>query len=316
MIGLTDKEQCPFFTVVIPLYNKGVHIVPTLMSVLAQSFRNFEVIVVDDGSTDDSLEKVQSVVDERIKVIHQNNQGVSVARNRGIQEAKGEYIAFLDADDFWYEWHLDELHRLTSNFRGYGVYSVAHEICRDKKLFTPRTWGGESGFCGVVDNFYAAFSESLSLVNSTTACLPRDLLLEIKGFPEGIKKGEDVYVWLKAASLKGLVYSSKICARYNQDAQSRSNLNLSDEIPFYLVWLNKSFIREEVPTHLKNSAKKFFEAGIFYNAAGFRLDGNLKALSKLKELNIPLRLRFFITILKFLPKGLLSLAKKYRHKEK
>lgn len=312
MIGLTDKEQCPFFSVVIPLYNKGVHIVPTLMSVLAQSFRYFEVIVVDDGSTDDSLEKVQSVVDERIKVIHQNNQGVSVARNTGIQEAKGEYIAFLDADDFWYEWHLEELHRLISNFRGYGVYSVAHEIYRDGKVVTPKKWGVD-GFAGVVSDFYAAFSQSLSLVNSTTACLPRELLLEIKGFPEGIKKGEDVYVWLKAASLKGLVYGSKVCARYNQDAQNRSNLNLGDEIPFYLVWLSDSLTNDEVLRNLKSSAKRFYETGIFYNAAGFRLDGNLKALEKLKKLSMPLRLRFFITILKYLPKELLSIAKKYRH---
>ena len=90
-----------FFSVIIPLYNKEKYIQNTLQSVLNQTFENFEVIIVDDGSTDDGPEKVGLISDCRIRFIRKENGGVSSARNRGIAEARGEYIAFLDADDEW-----------------------------------------------------------------------------------------------------------------------------------------------------------------------------------------------------------------------
>jgi len=89
------------FSVVIPLYNKERSVKNTIESVLNQTFQDFEVIVVNDGSTDNSLEVVKSFNDERIRIINQKNSGVSSARNRGIKEAKYEWIAFLDADDLW-----------------------------------------------------------------------------------------------------------------------------------------------------------------------------------------------------------------------
>ena len=88
-------------SVVIPLYNKEKYIKRAIESVLNQTFQKFEIIVVNDGSTDKSAEIVQNIKDPRIRLINQKNAGVSAARNRGIQEAKYEYIAFLDADDFW-----------------------------------------------------------------------------------------------------------------------------------------------------------------------------------------------------------------------
>lgn len=88
-------------SVVIPLYNKDKQIAKTLYSVLKQTYPNFEVIVVNDGSTDNSLSEVSKISDSRIRLICQENKGVSAARNRGIQEAKSDYIAFLDADDEW-----------------------------------------------------------------------------------------------------------------------------------------------------------------------------------------------------------------------
>ena len=89
------------FPVVIPLYNKEVYIKNTLNSVLAQTIKDFEIIVVNDGSTDKSAEVVKSLSDPRIRLINQVNAGVSVARNRGINEAKADLIAFLDGDDEW-----------------------------------------------------------------------------------------------------------------------------------------------------------------------------------------------------------------------
>ena len=91
-------------SVVIPLYNKEMSIGRTIQSVLNQSYRDFELIIVNDGSTDDSgrIAEKQAKNDARIKVIHQSNQGVSVARNTGFTHAIGEFITFIDSDD-WIE---------------------------------------------------------------------------------------------------------------------------------------------------------------------------------------------------------------------
>ena len=89
------------YSVVIPMYNKAEYIRYTLKSVLAQSFHDFEVIVVDDGSTDNSLKIARQTDSDKIRIIAQENQGTAVARNTGIEHASGEYIAFLDVDDEW-----------------------------------------------------------------------------------------------------------------------------------------------------------------------------------------------------------------------
>lgn len=89
------------FSIIIPLYNKEKFIKRALDSILNQSFQEFEIIVVNDGSKDNSEEKVKEVSDPRIKIINQVNAGVSAARNRGAEEAQYKYLAFLDADDIW-----------------------------------------------------------------------------------------------------------------------------------------------------------------------------------------------------------------------
>ena len=126
-----------FFSVIIPLYNKEDYIKNTLKSVFNQSFQDFEVIIVDDGSTDKSLQIVKQFIDDRLKVYIQKNQGVSVARNFGIEKAKSEYIALLDADDLWYENHLFELKKLIEIFPDAGLFCTNHEIKRSPHLVTP-----------------------------------------------------------------------------------------------------------------------------------------------------------------------------------
>ena len=106
------SENRPFFSVVIPLYNKQNYIKETIKSVLNQTFQNFEIVVVNDGSKDDSIKIIESIQDYRIKLVHQENSGVSVARNMGIKEANAKYIAFLDADDLWLPEFLQTIYEL------------------------------------------------------------------------------------------------------------------------------------------------------------------------------------------------------------
>lgn len=111
-------------SLVIPLYNKEDAILKTIDSVLKQTYSDFEVIVVDDGSKDNSLRVVQSIEDPRLRVIHKENGGVSSARNRGIREAKGDYIALLDGDDLWEPTFLEEQIRLIHDFPNAGMWGV------------------------------------------------------------------------------------------------------------------------------------------------------------------------------------------------
>ena len=97
------------YSVVIPLYNKEHYIAGTLRSVLTQTFPDYEVIVVDDGSTDHSLQACKTVQSDKIRIVQQANQGVSAARNKGIELAAGEYICFLDADDTWHPDYLQNI---------------------------------------------------------------------------------------------------------------------------------------------------------------------------------------------------------------
>lgn len=102
-------------SVVIPLYNKEKQIAKTLQTVLDQTCQDFEIVIVNDGSTDGSVGEIKKITDSRIRLINQKNGGVSAARNRGIEEAKGEHIAFLDADDMWNRDYLKTINYLIKN---------------------------------------------------------------------------------------------------------------------------------------------------------------------------------------------------------
>src|SRR5690606_18820867 len=114
------------FSIVIPLYNKEQSVTNTLQSVLNQTFTEFEVVIVNDGSTDNSVEKVEAFNDPRIRLIHQANAGVSAARNKGIKEANYEWIAFLDADDLWMEDHLQVLNQMIQEYPEYKVFCTSY----------------------------------------------------------------------------------------------------------------------------------------------------------------------------------------------
>ena len=93
----------PLVSIIIPVYNASKYVEQSVYSAINQTYRNIEVIAVDDGSTDNSYELLKTIKDTRLKVFKQLNQGACVARNRGIQESTGEYVKFLDADDFLYQ---------------------------------------------------------------------------------------------------------------------------------------------------------------------------------------------------------------------
>lgn len=117
----------PFFSVIIPLFNKEKFIEATLKSVLNQTFIDFEILIINDGSTDNSATIIEEFDDPRIRYFLKENAGVSSARNDGIKKAQSNYITFIDADDYWYPDFLEEMFKILQNYPQQKVFSAAIE---------------------------------------------------------------------------------------------------------------------------------------------------------------------------------------------
>lgn len=203
-------------SVVIPLYNKEKEIARTLRSVLAQTSQPLEIIVVDDGSTDGSAARVEEIGSPLIRLIRQENRGVSAARNRAMQEACGEYAALLDGDDTWEPGYLAEIERLIAAYPGCGAYATSFNV-DDGHHLTP---GDTPQTEGVVDFFTEALSHYVLIPSSTT--LRRKPALSLGGFPEGMRMGEDQYLWTKLARTSPVCFSPARLVRYSKAASNRS----------------------------------------------------------------------------------------------
>ncbi len=203
-------------SVVIPLYNKADKIKKTLESVFAQTYTNYEIVIVDDGSTDASASIVEHINDPRIRLIHQKNAGVSAARNKGIQEAHGEYVALLDGDDEWKPEYLATQINLIKNFPECSVFVTGYEfhdqngrvtypIINNLKLQTP----------GELDNYFEIASSSDPIICSINIVAKKNIFESIGGFPVGIKSGEDLLTWARLAVRYKIAYSRKPMAVFN-----------------------------------------------------------------------------------------------------
>lgn len=203
-------------SVIIPLYNKETGIATALRSVLSQTYQEFEIVVVDDGSTDSSVAVVETFDDARIRLIRQQNAGVSAARNRGIAEAKGEYVAFLDADDEWMPDFLAEIRALQEAYpecRAQATAYINNFQGNKKNIIQKKIPFKEQ--CGILINYFEVASCSHPPVWTSAVCIERKLLQEIGGFPVGIKSGEDLLTWARIAVHTHWAYSRKALSQYN-----------------------------------------------------------------------------------------------------
>lgn len=212
----------PFFSIIIPLYNKENYIEKTLRSVLAQSFSDIEIIIVNDGSTDQSMKKAREINDDRIVLIEQENQGVSTARNRGIEIAKGKYIALLDADDYWYPDHLEELKALISEFPEAGLYCTGYEIYMGNGLTKNAVYTFAHGRKKqIVDDYFAA-STIDPIAWTSAVAFSRDDFYTIGIFDTRLRTAQDLDFFIRAALKLPVAFSPKITMRYHK--QSENNL--------------------------------------------------------------------------------------------
>lgn len=207
----------PTISVVIPLYNKQREVAAAVRSALAQSYPPAEIVVVDDGSTDGGAEVVRQIPSPLVRLVTQPNAGVCVARNHGIAETSGEYIALLDADDEWEPGFLAEIAALIEEFPGCGLYCTAFSIVSDDGVFPAETPSER----GVVGNFFRDSAHRYIAIPSAS-CIPRRVFDTMGGFPEGMKIAEDLYMWIKIARRYPVCFSPERLVRYSRVASNRS----------------------------------------------------------------------------------------------
>ena len=209
------------FSVVIPLYNKEHYIEKAIESVLAQTDQNYEILVVNDGSTDRSLETAQKYASDRVHIIDQPNQGVSVARNTGILNASGEYIAFLDADDAWHPDYLKTIDSLTKQYGqcGFFVTAYAVDMGNGKTNYSTRL----SPETGCLDSYWLTLAKGYDFVWTSATVIRRQTLLDAGCFKPGEKIGQDLDMWARVARINPKVaYSAKTCVTYNRTAEANA----------------------------------------------------------------------------------------------
>lgn len=210
------------FSVIIPLYNKAPYIQKGLESVFAQTFKDFEIVVIDDGSSDASFTVANEVLKRspvKYQMIHQENAGVSTARNNGVSVSKGDYICFLDADDWWDPTFLEGMSTLIDEFPDAGIYGTNYTIVNEVKHKTRvARIGVEEGFEKGYINYCQAYAKTMYMPLWTGAvCIPRPVFNEMGGFPKGIKLGEDFILWVHIALQHKVAFMNKSLAYYNQD---------------------------------------------------------------------------------------------------
>jgi glycosyltransferase involved in cell wall biosynthesis len=202
----------PAVSVVIPLYNKEPYITRALNSVLNQKFRDFEVIVVDDGSTDNGAEVVKGFHDLRIRLIQQENKGVSAARNRAIDDAEGELIAFLDADDAWVPSFLDTALCLHKKYPEAGMLIQAHIVIDEMNTVQRKKYISipDHPWHGILPNYFKSVTLDWTLVSTSSVCVPKCILIETGLFKINIVWGEDEDLWGRIALKHPVVYCTYI----------------------------------------------------------------------------------------------------------
>lgn len=257
------------FSVIIPLYNKAAYISETLKSILNQTFVDFEVIIVDDGSTDTSLEVIKTFNDPRIHLICIPNSGVSIARNTGIQNAKFSWIAFLDADDWWAPNFLEAMVQSFKQFPNEKIFGTGRsrvfkdEVERYQNAFLPKNQ--ETGLV----NYFEIISKYLPPINSSNVVINKSLLINKGLFIEGMKQHEDHDLWLRICENNLVVFINKELSFYRKNIENTASDKgfLSQDFERYVTTITdvKKNLSEKHKRLFKQYYEKFITIRYFQN---------------------------------------------------
>lgn len=297
----------PKISVIIPLFNKGFIISETLQSVLAQTFTDFEIIIVNDGSTDNGFEIVSKFTDNRIKLFQQENKGAAAARNLGIEKATGELIAFLDADDYWFPNHLEELFKLYTDFPNCGMYGSRYfmKISNEKTIKTTYLPSISNDFRGILPDFFKA-SKAYRVGLTSAIAIPKMILKNNFLFNLEISSGQDLELYTKIAIDKSVAITNLFTVEYN--------FSLDNQLSKTPISKKKLMHFEQFHAFECNneSLKKFLDFYRLEYALQFRVAGDIeKSNFYLKDITteIPIKTKVLLST----PIFILQLLLKVKH---
>lgn len=206
------------FSIILPVYNKAGTIIQALDSIYSQTCNDFEVIVVNDGSTDNVLDVLKSY-DKPISVISQENKGVSVARNIGIENAKGDYICFLDADDKWFPNHLEVIQKMMTLYPEEQFFGTCHKCSYPNGNVVDCNKGLSSfGDIFLISDYLGFVNKYGGYVNTNSICVQRIIFFDENiMFEPGERMGEDVDVWYRIALKHSIVFSKQLTTLYRRE---------------------------------------------------------------------------------------------------
>lgn len=295
------SKLSPFFSVVIPLYNKAHFIESSVESVLQQGFENFELIIVDDGSTDHSVEKINHFKDKRIVLVQQQNKGAAAARNYGVELAKSNWIAFLDADDIWKKNHLSELQKAVQQFPDEVVFTTRLSIVQENKKEISAIYNfpidEKIKLLPYFDN-----SIKSDLLNTSGILIQKAFFKKLGGFNEAIYSGQDTDLFIRIGLHRKVVFNPKSTFVYQE--YSENNISKTPRFKERLAFINAYQNEAE-----KNSAlQKYLDLNRFsiYLRSKMHGDATWKIVAqKIKKQNLSKKQLFLMK----LPKSLLKLMK-------
>ena len=247
----------PEVSVIIPLFNKGLYIRRTLNSVFAQTFKDYEVIIVDDGSTDDGPEKVMAYADSRLRLIHQANAGPGAARNRGIGEAQGKYVTFLDADDEWLPEFLKKSYDILEKNKDCDVCvsawfqdsATGDRIYEGKSIVEVYNSINIDMFDGIVDSSKLRYEKFLlHMWCSSTVFIRRCVFLKKYRFYDDTNYtyGEDHFLWIQLAFNHKFYRNCEPLAWYHNNVSELAYGGyVRREIEAFLLWPEKIIEKTE-----------------------------------------------------------------------
>jgi glycosyltransferase involved in cell wall biosynthesis len=206
------------FSVVIPLYNKAHTIKNTLSTVLNQTYKDFEVVIVNDGSTDNGVSVIKNFTDDsRIKIINQKNQGVSVARNVGVENANNQYIAFLDGDDEWLPDYLLKMQEAIQKFPDAGLFCSGGKILSNssEKIRLAKKYQRLITEINFFENPHV-------FLHSSATVVAKSMFEKTKGFPVGMKRNEDFALFYSLALQTKVIYIGFNLSIYMGDIEGQA----------------------------------------------------------------------------------------------
>lgn len=283
----------PFFSVIIPLYNKELYIKDTLHSVLNQTFNNFEVIIINDGSTDKGFEIVKSFNDSRLKFFEQKNQGLSASRNKGISLSTGKVIALLDADDIWHYNFLETISNLYNNFPEASVYGTDYlekysdtNILETKKNINRN----QKKKSLLIEDFFLT-NKYQSIVCQSSIAFHKEKLANLR-FNESIDFAEDVDFYIQIFMNHKLAYYYSACVTVLTNVPNQiTKLGIKNKIiPHFDNYERKN------PNN--NSLKLYLDSKRYMYAVEYRLVGDKKnfeqIINKLDLKNLTLKQKILL----------------------